>query len=389
MEVLLVMRRLLLLLLLSVPALAQSYPTTTNLKLQLPPRLTGPGWGLAVNSNSVIIDALFPNAPCGGDGVHAIGLETSPVYKFVCVSISSGSGSIGGSLNNVNAIPRVIAPNVLGDGSLHDDGAGNISLNGCMIVFGGAGDMTICVAGTPIGGKGSILDVTSDGSVWNQTWTATNSAPLNFMSMIPDSTGDFIFGLRAPAGSLIAGLTFNNDGTIGITGAFKNVPVSGLGSWAQQMNGGLSGYATQTVPAVVSPYIYEMPSTGGNGALRMDFDEANGKYKLSAVADPPITPAIVTVINCGTVVACADATQHSPIVAYGSVPLTSASPSTASVTTLTFSSSTSYRCTATPEGTTAAIAAGGVAINRTSGTTMTLTGPNTVTTIIDFVCWGN
>lgn len=178
-------------------------------------------------------------------------------------------------------------------------------------------------------------------------------------------------------------------GTVPNSGKFNSITLATLGSYAQQMNGGLSGYVNFTVPAIISSYNLELPNAGGNGVLRMDFDATNGKYKLSTVPDPGVTPALVTVINCGSAVACADAFQHSPIVAYGSVPLTSASPSTASVTTLTFSSSTSYRCTATPEGTTAAIAAGGVAINRTSGTAMTLTGPNTVSTVVDFICWGN
>lgn len=94
------MRRLLLLLLLSLslPALAQSYPTTPQLKLQLPPRLTGPGWGLAVNSNSVLIDNLFPSAVCGGDGIHAIGLQVSPNYKFSCITVG---GVPGGSPNQI------------------------------------------------------------------------------------------------------------------------------------------------------------------------------------------------------------------------------------------------------------------------------------------------
>ena len=43
---------------------------------------------------------------------------------------------------------------------------------------------------------------------------------------------------------------------------------------------------------------------------------------------------------------------------------------------------------ATPNGTTAAVAAGGVAINKTGASTMTLTGPNTVTTVIDYTCYG-
>lgn len=65
----------------------------------------------------------------------------------------------------------------------------------------------------------------------------------------------------------------------------------------------------------------------------------------------------------------------------GTATLVSASPSTVDVTGITASS----YCTATPVGTTAAIAAGGVAASLTS-TTLTLTGPNTVTTVLNYSC---
>lgn len=65
----------------------------------------------------------------------------------------------------------------------------------------------------------------------------------------------------------------------------------------------------------------------------------------------------------------------------GTATLVSASPSTVDVTNITASS----YCTATPEGTTAAIAAGGIAASLTS-TTLTLTGPNTVATVVKYSC---
>lgn len=161
------MKRLFLLLCLlglGLPALAQ-YPQTPNLKLQLPPRLTGPGWGLAVNGNSVIIDSLFPNSACGGDGVHAVGLQTSPVFKFICVSLSNGSGNITGSLNNIGIIPRVIGANNLGDGSLIDDGNGVITTNKDPLQFNfGGTNFQINTGSTLLEWVGANYDVTLDGS---------------------------------------------------------------------------------------------------------------------------------------------------------------------------------------------------------------------------------
>lgn len=64
----------------------------------------------------------------------------------------------------------------------------------------------------------------------------------------------------------------------------------------------------------------------------------------------------------------------------GQVALTSASPSTATATV-----PASSVCQCTPQGTTAAIAAGGCAAS-VSSTTLTLTGPNTVTTTMNYRC---
>ncbi len=65
----------------------------------------------------------------------------------------------------------------------------------------------------------------------------------------------------------------------------------------------------------------------------------------------------------------------------GAVALTSASPSTATVTSITAGST----CYCSPVGTTAAIAAAGCAASLSS-TTLTLTGPNTVTTTMAYTC---
>jgi hypothetical protein len=128
-----------------------------------------------------------------------------------------------------------------------------------------------------------------------------------------------------------------------------------------------------------------------------------GKYVLTT--SPTIVTPTIAVLNsadvstiagglpaaspCGTAVGCtAAAATANTIIKYGTAPLTSGSPSTASITGLPFTSSTSYTCTASPQGTTAAIAATGVAVNQTSGTAMTLTGPNTVSTVIQFICVG-
>lgn len=94
------------------------------------------------------------------------------------------------------------------------------------------------------------------------------------------------------------------------------------------------------------------------------------------------------IANCGTLVACANTAVPTAKIVYGTVPFTSASPSTATITGLPFTSSSSYVCTASPVGATAAIAAAGAAFGNVSGASTVITGPNTVTTVIDFICIG-
>ena len=79
------------------------------------------------------------------------------------------------------------------------------------------------------------------------------------------------------------------------------------------------------------------------------------------------------------------------IIHSGTVALASASPSVATITGFSpaFSNATSYVCTATPEGNTAVIADKGIAVIRASGSSIVLTGPDTVTTVVHYICIGN
>jgi hypothetical protein len=95
--------------------------------------------------------------------------------------------------------------------------------------------------------------------------------------------------------------------------------------------------------------------------------------------------------DCGTGATCANTTNNSDWIVRGTIALGSASPSASTVASISpaFTSTSTYTCTASPEGATAAIAAGGIAITKVSGSSITLTGPNTVTTVVDYVCIGH
>ena len=129
----------------------------------------------------------------------------------------------------------------------------------------------------------------------------------------------------------------------------------------------------------------------GIGNSLMAYVETNGSIitKISYPLQASTAGLARIVESCGGSVACVPVFIGPGIMeAYGSAPLSSASPSIASITNLPFTGATTYVCTASPVGTTAAIAAAGIAINQTSGAAMTLTGPNTVTTVINYHCIG-
>lgn len=96
--------------------------------------------------------------------------------------------------------------------------------------------------------------------------------------------------------------------------------------------------------------------------------------------------------DCLTSISCAAPVNvPAQLVAYGQGALSSASPSLAHITGIApaFTDTSHMFCTASPIGTTAAIAAGGLAINLVSGSAFDVTGPNTVTTSFFWVCVGN
>lgn len=90
-------------------------------------------------------------------------------------------------------------------------------------------------------------------------------------------------------------------------------------------------------------------------------------------------------VNCGTTVACANTILSSPITVYGSAPFTSASPSTITLTGLPFTSTTSYVCVVS-NATSAAHTA--VDVVNASASSTVITGPNTITDTMNYICKG-
>jgi small ligand-binding sensory domain FIST len=89
--------------------------------------------------------------------------------------------------------------------------------------------------------------------------------------------------------------------------------------------------------------------------------------------------------NCGSTVACANTILGKPIQVFGTAPFSTGSPSTITLTGLPFSSATSYVCTASDQTSAANTA---IKIVNASGSSTVITGPNTITDTMGYVCQG-
>jgi hypothetical protein len=94
----------------------------------------------------------------------------------------------------------------------------------------------------------------------------------------------------------------------------------------------------------------------------------------------------VSAVSCGTTTTCAATVTPGLKIAFGSVALTSATPSTAVVSSIpAFTSTSSFTCVAT-EATTQANNT--LKVVNTSTTSITITGAATNTDTIGYFCWG-
>lgn len=95
----------------------------------------------------------------------------------------------------------------------------------------------------------------------------------------------------------------------------------------------------------------------------------------------------IAVQFCGTTTTCSATAQTGVHVVWGSVALASGSPSTATVTAISpaFTSTTSFKCTVSDQ--TAPQSAAAVS-SYASGSSIVLSGANTVTDTVNYICIG-
>jgi Pectate lyase superfamily protein len=164
-------------------------------------------------------------------------------------------------------------------------------------------------------------------------------------------------------------------------------------------NAGTPGYSAIFTHANTANRTYTLPDATGNVVL----DSATQTLTNKTLTSPVIsaitntgtltlptatgTVSLATMQSCGTTATCAHTNIVGGQIVYGSAPLVSASPSTVTIAGISpaFSSSTSYFCIAQDVTT----GTNPVNVANVSGSSFTITGPNTVTDTVSYQCTGN
>jgi len=115
-----------------------------------------------------------------------------------------------------------------------------------------------------------------------------------------------------------------------------------------------------------------------------DIQLSHNSYTVTNLNGHSFSYYVPTVYACGSTSACALSAINVVLMAFGSAPLVSGTPSAVTITGLTFTSATSYACSLTPQS-----AVTSLSIANVDGTSFTITGPNTSTAVINYVCAGN
>jgi hypothetical protein len=282
-------------------------------------------------------------------------------------SATTGTGGAGGPITHTAGIGGA------GGSSSGTGGAG-----GAVAILGGAG------GGTVTGGAGGAATF-GGGAGGNGSTAGGTGGGLNLFSGAAGTGGTGTNGAVNIRQGGAAGTAVFTTSTAGLT------QVQSVGTnQTLKLNGSGSGKITLQDGTDNTKQVVVDPSGNATGiAATLAFGATSAR--TATFPDATITVSGARNFNCGTTTTAACTAQIPPIIHTGQFALTSASPSVATITGLSpaFTSSSSYVCSLSPTGTTAAVAAGGMAINYVSGSSFTVTGPNTVTTQANYVCIGN
>jgi hypothetical protein len=277
-------------------------------------------------------------------------------------TISAASGTVTGS-GTANTFPLWTATSVIGNSSL-------------------------TAVTSPIGinysvGSGIYWQLDASHLTWNSGISGSNNIVVaNTYNPGPGvNSGGIIIQAAPTSGSACAGNAIIDGGAISST----NASISANGECENGF--GLIGAGVVLTSGT---------GTGGNGNGVIELNDNIGTFLQSS--GNGIESGFINAqsgleqngtalgIFCGTTTACSATAKPLTHFVFGTVALSSASPSTAVVTGIApaFTSTSTYNCTVTNETT----AADGLKVANTSSSSITITGPNTVTDTVSYICVG-
>lgn len=325
----------------------------------------------------------YASKVCKSDGsacllatVNVSGQAQDITTSLQAYPIGTGAGSLSGSLT-ATRVPFASGASTLTDSA-------NLTFSGGLLRVAGAGGGTF--AGFP-----APFQIHGDSNAgWNMAFTDASSTgmALNYVDGAGFHMASYVGGVSN--GGLEWGLTIDgtaNSAQLNATGAIS-LNSSGLKIIPGSDNDQVLGTATRRYNLIRLGTGASI-SAGTFQATQFTSTIATGTAPLVVTSITPVTNMIVakhpTIQYCGTTTTCANTAQTGVLVVYGTVALSSGTPSTATITALPFTSSSTYVCT----GTEATNAIGNlIKFANASGASTVITGPATVTDVIGYHCIG-
>jgi hypothetical protein len=313
-------------------------------------------WTIAVAG----MTAVRVRASALASGTVSVGIQSS-----IAIAIGTVSGGGGGG----GCSPSATAGQVLYSPAGTDCGG----------VPGSIADTNGAVTLAPTG-TGVALTLTGDANgsdIFDANINGASGGTSKF-----DFRGELILAPNpAPNGAL--NIITDTGGNYQVCGNLNGSSVGTCDAWLVDGDGNL-GATSVSIHKGATEGIFIAADTHLGGATLVSQDVSKSP-KLTFSTN---TGGIPTMQDCGTTTSCANTAVLSGLIVKGSVALSSGAPSTATVTGINpaFTSSTSYVCTVSPQSNAATTL---LSVANVDGTSFIITGPATVTTVINYICTGN
>jgi hypothetical protein len=306
-----------------------------------------------------------------------------------------GQSTEGFSLQNVSIIPESAAvSSTLGLKVFNtfDIGITNVSVDGTASY-----PMTTCMDLDEFAGV--VINIETEqctnGVLMNSTGTVGKGFGLTLVKATGglNTTNTFTFGSNANSSAVSYNLFSVTNGTSGNTAISDPI----FGSYTL-LNNVAEYQINETATGAGNFFIHCIAFTPCNSTYPQNLS-ASSLSSTVATGTPPISVTSTTTVPnltvsnhpkvqyCGTTSSCGHSGETSAQIVYGSAALVSGTPSTVTITGISpaFTSTSDYFCTVTGQS---AATSSLYSVTNISTSSFTITGPATVTTVVNYLCTG-